>query len=81
MLMPRRRRLGDIHSAEVVAAGLDALLAGKQGSHHLRQVLVHRYSGEQCPAEGEVVDMSAAEAVRRTLSSQPMILWKALFVG
>ncbi|KAH8040662.1 hypothetical protein HPB51_011977 [Rhipicephalus microplus] len=81
MLMPRRRRLGDIHSAGVVAAGLDALLAGKQGSHHSRQVLLHRYSGEQCPAEGEVVDMSAAEAVRRTLSSQPMILWKTLFVG
>lgn len=81
MLMPRRRRLGDIHSAGVVAAGLDALLTGTQGSHHSRRVLVHRYSDEECPTDGAVVDMSAAEVVRRTLSSQPMILWKALFVG
>lgn len=43
MLMPRRRRLGDTHSAGVVAAGLDALLTGTQGSHHSRRVLVHRY--------------------------------------
>lgn len=81
MLLSRHRRLGDVQAAGVVVADLDALLAGTLASHHSKRVLVHRYSDEECPAGAVVVDMSAAVVVRRTLSSQAMILWRALFVS
>ncbi|XP_077516076.1 uncharacterized protein LOC144126048 [Amblyomma americanum] len=79
LLLSRLHRTEDVRPAGIVVASVDALLDGTVASHHSKQVHVHRYSDEDCPSGGIVVDRSAATAERRMLSSQAMIQWSALF--